>query len=284
MLKKILYVLIVLCFLSFPAHSQTITAVTGTIMDPQGLPYGDGTVTATLVGTSGGASPTVTATGAPILAPSTAATDRTGLFNMGLIANASITPASTTYTFRFCARPTPAPFASTTQSCFTITGVTITGSSQDLSATANASAVSLAQTWNPSRIFATLPAAGVASLSATTMTTAPAIPASGTSYTFTGYVTQTVLGMSCAGNTTIVLNVIYQDPNAASPQTQAIATFTVTTNGTLGIVPLTANVYAGDFSFIAKAGTAVQYSTTYTAGGSCSPAPAVQVFPKLELQ
>lgn len=116
------------------------------------------------------------------------------------------------------------------------------------------------------------------------LATLVAIPAAGTHYLFTGYVTQTVLGASCAGNTTVVLNAIFQDPNAASAQTQAIATFTVTTNGTLGIVPITANTYAGQFSFVAKAGTVVQCSTTLTAGGSCSPTPTVQVFPILEIQ
>lgn len=276
--------LLALCLCGSVAHSQTITAVTGTILDPQGIPYAGGTVTATLIGTSGGATPTVTATGAPVVGTPVASMNGSGVFNMGLIANGSITPASTTYTFRFCAPAIQGPLAGITQSCFTITGVTIAGASQDLSATANASSVSLAQTWNPSRIFNTLPAAGTASLSATTMTTAPAIPATGTRYVLGGYISQTVLGTSCAGNTTIVLNAIFQDPNAAAPQTTAIATFTVTTNGTLGIVPITANAYGGAIAFVAKPSTVVQYSTTYSLGGSCSPGPTVQVFPVLEFQ
>lgn len=274
--------LILLCGLS-PLRAQTITSVTGTILDPEALPYASGTVTATLVGAASGVSPILTATGASVLSPSTAQMDNGGKFSLGLVANGSITPASTTYSFRFCAPALQPPLASTNQSCFSITGVTVAGSSQDISTTANASAVSLVRHWIPTRVYATAGTAGVASITATTMTTAPTIPASGRLYNLSGYVTQTVLGASCAGNSTVVLNLIYQDPNAAAPQTQAIGTFTVTTNGTLGIVPLTANAYAGAITFVAKAGTVVQFSTTYTAGGSCSPAPTVQVFPVLEL-
>jgi hypothetical protein len=35
---------------------------------------------------------------------------------------------------------------------------------------------------------------------------------------------------------------------------------------------------------VAKASTAVQFSTTFTPGGSCAPAPTVQLFPTLTLQ
>jgi len=113
------------------------------------------------------------------------------------------------------------------------------------------------------------------------MATAPTIPTVGTTYRFAAYVSQTVLGSGCAGNSTIAVNVITQDPNAASAQTTAAATFTVTTNGTLGVVPITTELQ-NPFTFRAKAGTVVQFSTTYTPGGSCSPAPTVQIYPVLE--
>jgi hypothetical protein len=105
----------------------------------------------------------------------------------------------------------------------------------------------------------------------------------GTTYTFSGYVTETIVGTSCANTSTVVLNAIFQDPNAAGAQTTPIGTFTITTNGTLGIVPLTANAYAGKITFVAKPSTNVQYSTTKTDDGACSPAATVQVFPILEL-
>jgi hypothetical protein len=265
-------------------HAQTITAVSGTVLDPQGSSFAGGQVTINVVSPSGGVTPFVTATGATMIAPQIVSLSASGSFSVGVVANASISPASTTYTIRACPIGMQLPMGSATQTCVTATGITIAGASQDVSATLNALTVSQMQTWNPSRIFNTLPTAGTASLGATTMTTAPAIPATGTRYNLSSYISQTVLGASCAGNSTIVVNAIFQDPNAAAPQTTPIATYTVTTNGTLGIVPLTANVYSGGISFIAKPGTVVQYSTTYSPGGSCSPAPAVQFFPVLELQ
>lgn len=266
------------------ALAQTITTVTGTIMDPQGIAFEGGQMTFNVVSPSAGVSPFVTATGVPLIAPITVSLSPTGTFSIGLVANASISPASTTYTIRACPVAVQPPIGSSTQNCVTASAVTIAGASQDVSATMNALTTSLVQTWNPSRIFNTAAAAGTASLGATTMTTVPAIPVTGTRYNFNSYITQTVLGASCAGNTTIVVNAIFQDPNAAAPQTTAIATFTVTTNGTLGIVPITANSYAGAISFVAKPSTVIQYSTTYSLGGSCSPGPAVQFFPVLELQ
>jgi hypothetical protein len=280
--KYFLAAAIAVCFLAPPLLAQTITTVTGTILDPTGVPYGGAAVTVTLAPPAGGASPTVTATGSPVVMPVVPTLSASGTFTANLIANASITPASTTYSFRFCAPPIPPPLGSGV-GCFTITGVTIAGASQDISATANASALALLGTTNnTSRAAAPIPAAGTASIGATTLVTAPAIPATGTSYKLSAYVTQTVLGSACAGNTTVVVNLVSQDPNAASAQTTAIGTFTVTTNGTLGIVPLTTG--PGSLPLIAKASTVVQFSTTFTAGGSCAPAPTVQVFPVLEVR
>lgn len=289
MRRRILIGLLAIALLTtISSHAQTITAVTGTVIDPQGLPFANGSVTPVIVGPGTGVSLTVTATGAPVFNPPSVATSSTGSFSMNLIANGSISPSSSTYTFVVCSPAYISQNDITTLSgnglCFTVTGITISGASQDISATLNASAFSLARQWNSSRLYSTAPAAGTASIGATTMlASVPAIPATGTRYSFTSYITQTVLGASCAGNSTIVVNAIFQDPNAASAQTTAIATYTVTTNGTLGIVPLTANNYGGAITFVAKPGTAIQFSTTFTPGGSCSPAPTVQLFPVLEL-
>lgn len=111
----------------------------------------------------------------------------------------------------------------------------------------------------------------------------PMLVTSGSAQTlrFGGYITQTVLGTGCVSNTTIVLNIIFKDPNAVANQTQAIATFTVTNNGTLGIVPMTTNTQFPIYVRTAATQT-TSYSTTYTAGGSCAPAPSYQFFPMLE--
>ena len=121
-------------------------------------------------------------------------------------------------------------------------------------------------------------AATTASIGATPMVTVDGAPAN--IYRLSAYLTQTVLGASCAGNSTIVVNAIHQDTSAASLQTQAIGTWTVTTNGTLGIIPLT--TFPGMLVFLGKNGTLVEYSTTFSAGGACSPAPTYQVYPILE--
>lgn len=265
-----------------PGARAQFTTVSATVLDPNGIPYANGSMSALLVPNTSGAYTLSGSNYSGRIGP--ASLDSTGSFTIQFADNSVLLPASSQWVITVCAGSrAPGPIGTNSQ-CFTAAALTISGASQNISTNLNSAAVALVATWNPSRLFNTIPAAGVASIGATTMVTAPAQPSAGTHYMLTGYVTQTVLGASCAGNSTVVLNAIYQDPNAAAPQTQAIATYTVTTNGTLGIVPLTANIYAGQFSLMAKAGTVVQYSTTYTAGGSCSPAPTVQLFPILELQ
>lgn len=97
-------------------------------------------------------------------------------------------------------------------------------------------------------------------------------------YAFNWTISLTVVGTGCTGNTTVVLNAIFTDPNAGGSTTQALGTITLAAsgNGTVGFV---AN---GSDSILAKTGTAVQYSTSsYTAGSGCSVNPTYQVTPTL---
>jgi len=275
-------VALLLVLFALPAFGQTTTAVTGTILDPNGIPYSGASVTASLSNPSSGTGYTIPGGAAytgVIVVPGGA--NAAGTFNMQLVQNGQLTPGSSTWSFTVCQVQGVTVPLGTGGQCFTVGGITISGSSQDISANLNAAALPLSVRSNIARVYNTAPAAGTSSITATTMTTAPAIPATGTNYNFSGYVTQTVLGTSCAGNTTVALNAIFQDPNAAAPQTIPIGTYTVTTNGTLGNVPLTAGAYAGEIILRAKAGTVVQFSTTYSIGGSCSPGPTVQLFPTL---
>jgi hypothetical protein len=282
-MRKKLILGLLICLLPLASHAQTITTVSGQVLDPNGVRYNGGQVTITIVPPSGGVSPYVTITHGPVQSPLTLRLTNTGTFSAAVVANASITPASTHYTFTVCGAPSQPTISSTVQPCFTVTGITIAGAIQNLSTTLNNAAVRLFQTWDSAREFNTLPAATAGSLAPVTMVTAPAVPLTGKEYTLTAYVSQTALGASCGAPTTIVLNAIFTDPNAAAPQTQAIGTFSVTGNGTLGIVPLTANIYSGKITFVAKPATAVQYSTTYALGTSCSPGPTVQVYPVLQM-
>lgn len=93
-------------------------------------------------------------------------------------------------------------------------------------------------------------------------------------YHFDWEVSLTVVGASCTGSTTVVVNAVLTDPNTSSPQTVALGTITVASlgNGTLGYVA------DGSESFYVKTGTALQYSTTsYTAGSGCVTNPTYQV-------
>jgi len=283
MFRKI-FCLILFLALASCALAQNYTAVTATVTDPNGIPYANGTIMFTL-GPLPFSSPPTLPTTPPTPVPGTwgpFGLSAAGLFSGVVPSNASITPASTQWTPTVCPNPNVALPFGTQSGCFSGAATTISGSSQDISAVLALASVALTQKTNIGRIYNTLPAAGTSSITATTMVTAPTIPAGGTSYRLSGYVSQTILGTSCTGNSTIVLNAVFQDPNAASAQTQAVATFSVTTNGTLGIVPMTTNTDSG-LVIRAKAGTAVQYSTTFTPGSACSPAPTVQVYPLLEV-
>ena len=289
-MKRIFFVsaaLLLLLMIPGLLSAQTLTTVTATVLDPNGIAYANGTVTFTLVNASG--VPSFAST--PQIGGSNISgfvgpvgLSATGVLSVNLPCNSAgggctvITPAGTQWIPTVCASPAQLPIG-TGQGCFTTAGITITGATQDISATLNASALNLAQKVSIARIYNTTPAAGTASIGATTMVTAPAQPAAGTHYQFRSYATQTVLGTSCTTNTTVVVNVIFQDPNAAGPQTVVLGTFSVTNNGTLGIVPVTSG--DSDVSIVAKPGTVVQFSTTYTAGANCAPAPTVQVFPNL---
>jgi hypothetical protein len=101
-------------------------------------------------------------------------------------------------------------------------------------------------------------------------------------YRFSAYVTQSVLGTSCSSNPTVTLSITWQDQNAAAPQSEVVGVYTISGNGTLGVVPLTTASSPGTLTFRAKAAVTINYSTTYTGLTGCSPNPTYQVFPILE--
>lgn len=134
-------------------------------------------------------------------------------------------------------------------------------------------------------VYSTASASTNASISATTMATAGG---SGNTYRVSWYFTNTVLGASCTGNSSVLFNLIWNDPSEGSAGTSGLTSAVVigsgTANGVLGPIPTHPNYinFPNTASFRAKANTAVQYSVTFTAGSGCSPAPSYQVFPLLE--
>lgn len=116
------------CFLLISAAAFAQTTVTGTVIDPNGNPYANGTASAYTVVASGQSSATTT----PV------ATTGAGSF--------SLTLATNTYLFTICAPPVQiGPTANPTpkQVCFSSFPIAVSGASMDISAQLNAIAVIL---------------------------------------------------------------------------------------------------------------------------------------------
>lgn len=141
-------------------NAQTQTTVTATVTDPNGIPYAGGTVKAQ-INPPGPPSPCVVTGGNCVPIQGTVGPqplDFTGSFTMNLYPNASITPAATNWIFTVCISPGVQPPLGTGPQCFSVP-VTIAGSSQNISATLNGSALSLSfvntfstlvpHTWGP---------------------------------------------------------------------------------------------------------------------------------------
>lgn len=112
---------------------------------------------------------------------------------------------------------------------------------------------------------------GTASVAATTMTS----PSADAEYYFSAYLDIRAIGSACTGTTTIVLNAITTDFFGGTVTT-ALATFSISGNGTLG-----QHLNTSAFFLHSLAANPVQFSTTYTAGTGCAPGPSVDIYPLL---
>jgi len=130
---------ILLALVTAAAASAQKTTVTATIVDPQGIPYANGSVSAQLVP----AGVIATVSGAQIggfVGP--AATNDNGSFSMDLFSNPSISPAGTAWVFTVCNPGVPSPLGFGNV-CFNSTPLTISGATLDISSTLNALALPL---------------------------------------------------------------------------------------------------------------------------------------------
>lgn len=135
--------LLALVFLLTGSAFAQFTLVTGTVTDPNGVPYALGTIAPTLI-TS--ATPKFTSTGTLYLPPSQASgLDRSGHFFMQLADNTALTPGGTQWNFQVCsAVGTVQPAFGTGPQCFRLASpITISGSTQDITANLNAAALAL---------------------------------------------------------------------------------------------------------------------------------------------
>jgi hypothetical protein len=129
------------------AAAAQFTIVTGTVVDPNGLPYANGTIVSVLI-LPGGTSPTLS--GLPYSPPTQpVGLDATGSFTIQLADNTQLQPGGTTWNFTVCsATGSIQPASGKGPVCFTLASpITISGASQSI--TANLTAAALALTQNP---------------------------------------------------------------------------------------------------------------------------------------
>lgn len=138
----------IICFLIFSpfALGQQLTHVFGTVVDPSGLPYRNGRITASLIISN---TPFFVGTGQPYTPPQepTRINDD-GFFEMTLANVNQLTPAGATWSFHVCSdRGTVQPGSSINRGavCFDVTGVVVTGASLDIGALLSASAPRLVE-------------------------------------------------------------------------------------------------------------------------------------------
>jgi hypothetical protein len=125
------------------AAAAQFTLVTGTVTDPNSVPYALGTIVP-LLATS--ATPTFTATGQLYFPPSQASgLDSTGHFLVRIADNTFLSPGGTTWNFKVCsAVGTVQPAFGTGPQCFTLAApITISGASQDITTQLHAVALAL---------------------------------------------------------------------------------------------------------------------------------------------
>jgi hypothetical protein len=140
LLKRVLSLGILPFFLLGSALAQ-FTTVTGTVIDPHGVPYALGTITPLIV-----SSGTPTLNGQPYFPPTQAVgLDKTGTFSFNIADNTQLQPAGTKWNFTVCsAVGTVQPAIGTGSQCFTLAApITITGATQSISAQLNAIALAL---------------------------------------------------------------------------------------------------------------------------------------------
>ena len=142
MKRLLLLIFLVSTFLVSSSAWAQFTSVSGTVTDPNGIPYSYGTIASVIVSTN---TPKFTSTSQPYIQPTQATgLDVNGKFLVRLADNTALTPGSSTWTFTVCSGVgTVQPALGLGPVCFTVTGVTISGSSQNISTTLNNAAKAL---------------------------------------------------------------------------------------------------------------------------------------------
>lgn len=139
--RRIAYVFAILTLLAAPAvWAQATTAVTGTITDPNGLPYSGANINVQLAPAPSGAA---TCGGSTLQTLGHTTASATGFFQINLCPNASITPAGSQWQFNVQEPGVQPPIGTGPQSFRVL--ITISGASQSVSAALSAVAPALSQ-------------------------------------------------------------------------------------------------------------------------------------------
>jgi hypothetical protein len=139
-----------------PAAAQ-FTQVQGTVIDPKGLPYSNGTILANLI-ISG--SPRFAASGFPYVPPTQPSSlDNAGRFVMNLADVTQLLPTGATWSFHVCSAGgtvQPGSPISAGPVCFDTVGLIISGTVQDISSVLDAAAAPLTTLPNPATVTTTI--------------------------------------------------------------------------------------------------------------------------------
>jgi len=145
-MRKLFFVFILMLAASAGVQAQNPTAVTGTLVDPNGVPFYPATVTACLSPftrdpVANGQHINSQAGSGGNYCPGNVSTSPNGAFSMNIYPNAAITPGATQYQFTVSTSGAAPPAGKGAQT-YNVT-VTISGSSQDVSASLNAASTAL---------------------------------------------------------------------------------------------------------------------------------------------
>lgn len=263
-MKKCLAVAFALLLLSSLAGAQ-FTTVTGTVVDPNGAPYANGTITAALV--LSGVTPTInggsfTMTGSAGLSGVATATVPAGSFTMRLADNAVMVPGTLKWSFTVCsAAGTILPAAGTGPVCFTPAAITITGASQSISAQLQAAAPALSTVAAPSVVLAR---SSFQNRSATVAATTIFTPAATALYQINWYGTTITPCTTGAGAITPVYT--WTDENGTAKTTSGVFIISFgMQDKTIAGTTLVAVIPTGSLVLQAAVGVPVQLTLTYTA-------------------
>lgn len=277
-----------------PLAAAQFTTTTGTVTDPNGVPYANGTITATLI-TS--ASPTLS--GLPYTPPTQpVGLNAVGAFVMQLADNTQLSPGGTQWQFKACsAAGTVQPAGGNGPVCFITAAITISGASQDISAQLQIAALPLSSNTATPIFSAAVAGTSMATAGINAVLVGPVTmttPGAAGTYRLVFQVLETVAGSggTCAAGT-IGIAVSYKDADTA-------VTYSLTANNPIMMfypfggttntavlqmtsgAPFATNNWQGiPREFRAASGTAIQYEVTQQTNSNCTTPPVFTVRPAL---